>query len=160
MKHATCTDEGYEALVDEICSGPKPAPVWFAPDPLPCSKEYREFVERMLYDHNELKAFYVQLAAQQEILHFRTRFVHHPAFRWPDLESAAAGTPETFLVFGGVDLRSDYERFCSFDWVPTHGWFCTVTNSRWTNTDFRAMSPDERLRYAKQLKDIPIGRPV
>lgn len=67
--------------------------------------------------------------------------------------------PETFLV-SAVDLRSDYERFCSFDWVPTHGWFCTITNSRWASTEFRALSHDESLRYAKQLKSIPIGRPV
>ena len=101
MKHATCTDDGYEDLVDEICSGPKHAPAWFAPDPLPYSKEYREFVERMLADHNELKAFYVQLAAQQEILSFRTRFVHHLAFRRPDLEGAAAGTGDLPGVGGG-----------------------------------------------------------
>lgn len=72
---------------------------------------------------------------------------------------ALRSEPETFLV-SAVDLCSDYERYCAFEWKPTHGWFCTVTGSRWAITEFRALSPDESLRYAEQRKSIPIGRPV
>lgn len=103
VKVATCTDDGYEALVDEICSGPRTVstPAFDLSREPEQPREYWKFVARLMAKNRELKAFYVQLAAQQEILSFRTRFVYHPAFRWPDLEGVATGAGDLPGVGGG-----------------------------------------------------------
>jgi len=81
MRTARCTDDGYEAMIDEILVAQKPpAPFWYQSGDAPYSEEYRKFVERLMDERQRLNDFYVSLAAQQEVFSFRSRFVHDPAF--------------------------------------------------------------------------------
>lgn len=57
------------------------------------------------------------------------------------------------LLVSAVDLRSDYERYCSPDAGPTHGWFVTVTGSEWVFTGPRALSRAESLGWGKSFKE-------